>query len=140
MPSDATRLKAAVRTWAARVTEAAGQRTMEQMRQHEAPRKTGELARSAQVRPFRGSYSRFVTGVSFHVIQAATTDRGARPHVIRPRRPGGMLVFYWPKVGRVVHLRKVNHPGNRPQRWFAAGLRRWWPRSLRQEARRRPLR
>lgn len=138
MPSDATILKARLRTWAARVTEDAGRRTTAHMVQHEAPRKTGELAHSGRQRPFRGSYSRFTTGVSFHVIQAATTDKGARPHVIRPHRAPA-LVFYWPKAGRVVHLRKVNHPGNKPQRWFAPGLRRWWPRDLRAAARARRL-
>jgi len=36
---------------------------------------------------------------------------GTSPHVIRPRNAGGRLVFFWAKVGRVVSLKKVNHPG-----------------------------
>jgi len=36
---------------------------------------------------------------------------GARPHLIKPRNPKGRLVFFWRKVGRVVSLRSVNHPG-----------------------------
>ena len=38
---------------------------------------------------------------------------GTAPHVIRPHNPGGRLVFYWEKVGRVVSLKRVNHPGTR---------------------------
>jgi hypothetical protein len=44
---------------------------------------------------------------------AGAIDQGARPHVIRPRR-ARFLRFYWPKVGRVVFFRRVNHPGNKP--------------------------
>ena len=36
---------------------------------------------------------------------------GARPHRIVPRSPNGRLVFFWKKVGRIVSLRQVNHPG-----------------------------
>lgn len=36
---------------------------------------------------------------------------GAKPHKIRPRRPGGRLKFYWARAGRVVYLASVNHPG-----------------------------
>lgn len=38
---------------------------------------------------------------------------GTGPHVIRPRNPGGRLVFFWDKAGRVVYLKSVNHPGTR---------------------------
>jgi hypothetical protein len=53
---------------------------------------------------------------------ALANDQGAAPHVIRPKRKNGMLVFYWAKVGRVVHLRRVNHPGNRGYYWAERGL------------------
>lgn len=36
---------------------------------------------------------------------------GAKPHIIRPRRQGGMLRFYWARAGRVVYFRQVRHPG-----------------------------
>jgi hypothetical protein len=40
---------------------------------------------------------------------SAILERGSRPHVIRPRKPGGVLRF---RVnGRVVYAKKVNHPG-----------------------------
>lgn len=50
-------------------------------------------------------------------------DQGALPHRITPRSPTGMLVFYWAKVGQVVHLGGVIHPGNRPYLWAERGLR-----------------
>ena len=37
--------------------------------------------------------------------------QGTPAHDIRPRRPGGMLRFYWNRVGRVVHFKRVRHPG-----------------------------
>lgn len=42
---------------------------------------------------------------------------GTSAHVIRPRNPGGLLVFYWAKVGRIVHFKSVNHPGTRANRF-----------------------
>jgi len=47
---------------------------------------------------------------------------GTRPHVIRAvRKP--RLVFYWPKVGRVVSFKQVNHPGTQPNRFLTNALR-----------------
>lgn len=40
-------------------------------------------------------------------------EYGSSPHVILPVR-GDYLVFFWPKVGRRVRARRVNHPGTRP--------------------------
>lgn len=36
---------------------------------------------------------------------------GARAHVIRPRRPDGVLRFYWDRTGRVEYFKMVRHPG-----------------------------
>jgi len=46
---------------------------------------------------------------------------GTPPHVIRARRKP-MLVFYWPKVGRVVRFKQVNHPGTQPNRYLSDAL------------------
>lgn len=46
---------------------------------------------------------------------------GTTPHIIRPRS-APMLVFYWPKVGGVVRLLQVNHPGTRPNRYLTDAL------------------
>jgi hypothetical protein len=69
------------------------------------------------------------------VIQASTTDKGARPHVIVPRRAGGLLVFNWPKAGGTVFLRRVHHPGNPPDPWWRQTLERNWPQALKLAAR-----
>ena len=46
---------------------------------------------------------------------------GQRPHVIRPRREGGVLVF--DVGGRTVYARSVNHPGAQARTWWADALR-----------------
>jgi len=47
---------------------------------------------------------------------------GTSPHVIRPRNPGGRLVFFWDKVGAVVSLKKVNHPGTAANRFVQESI------------------
>lgn len=59
-------------------------------------------------------------------------DQGTMPHKITPKKPGGRLVFFWPKVGAVVHLKSVMHPGTRKYDFLTKGLRRAlgvWERS-----------
>ncbi len=46
---------------------------------------------------------------------------GTRPHIIRPRRPGGVLRFT--VGGRVVYARIVHHPGTRPNGFLLEALR-----------------
>jgi hypothetical protein len=58
------------------------------------------------------------------LIQAHTTESGARPHVIRARRAKA-LAFRPRGSGRVVIVKSVNHPGNPPRPWFAPSARRW---------------
>lgn len=104
-----------------------------------APKKTGRLWESIGI----GAKSRWARGIETHVGAnpagghgktgyAYWTDQGTRPHVIRPKASNrtGYLRFYWPKVGRVVRLRKVNHPGIRnPGHWAERGagaaIRAW---------------
>lgn len=82
-----------------------------------APHKTYELRNSIRVSSRRTGATTFRITAESPVVQAATTNTGARPHVIRPRR-AKVLSFYWPKVGQRVALRHVNHPGNRGSRWW----------------------
>lgn len=63
------------------------------------------------------------------VVEVAAIDpialwhhEGTRPHVIRARR-APFLVFFWPKVGRVVRFKQVNHPGTKPNRFLTNALR-----------------
>jgi hypothetical protein len=79
----------------------------------------------------RGPYSTGRTAASIHRVMwtqgstvrgevragtdyAAIAEGGARPHPIHPIRPDGTMVFYWRKVGRVVHFKRPHirmHPG-----------------------------
>lgn len=46
---------------------------------------------------------------------------GTRPHMIFPRRPGGVLRFT--VGGQVVYARFVSHPGTKPNHWLRDSLR-----------------
>lgn len=46
---------------------------------------------------------------------------GTPPHQIAARR-SPYLVFYWPKIGKVVVTKSVNHPGTKPQRFLVDAL------------------
>lgn len=72
---------------------------------------------------------RVVTGTPLPRVEVGSDDpialihhEGTQPHVIRPRN-AKLLVFYWPKAGRVVYREKVNHPGTRPNRFLTNALR-----------------
>jgi hypothetical protein len=81
-----------------------------------------------------------VTGVGDVIVTEAVVDvpyaepviKGARPHVIKPRK-GQFLAFAWGAApanirklpdGRVL-VRQVNHPGNEPNTFFVEGINRW---------------
>lgn len=60
--------------------------------------------------------------VGSDLVQAATTNSGARPHVIRPRRRKALRF----KVGgRTVFAKSVQHPGNRGTHWFDRAVEAW---------------
>lgn len=46
---------------------------------------------------------------------------GTVPHVIAARRKP-RLVFFWPRVGKVVYLKRVSHPGTQPNRYLTLAL------------------
>lgn len=54
---------------------------------------------------------------------------GTRPHVIRPRRRGGVLAFS--VAGRRVFARQVNHPGTQPTHFVERTVARTLPRVVR---------
>lgn len=49
---------------------------------------------------------------------------GTKPHVIKPRKTGGMLKFYWFKKARWMVLPQVKHPGQAANDFMIRGLRR----------------
>jgi hypothetical protein len=96
-----------------------------------APKKTGRLVESISV----GARSNWPRGIQISVGAnpsrgtskkgyAWWTSEGALPHPIdpKPRNKTGELVFFWAKVGHVVRLKHVNHPGIRnPSHWVMRG-------------------
>jgi hypothetical protein len=85
-----------------------------------APKKTGKLAASV-----RFSRKRYARGIGFEagstVKYALYQETGTPPHIIRAKR-AGMLTFFWPKVGHVVHFRSVRHPGNPGTHFLERGM------------------
>lgn len=68
--------------------------------------------------------------VAAPTIQAATTNYGARPHVIHPKRKQALAFRV---NGRRVVVRYVNHPGNQATHWWDKTLARRldiWRRAL----------
>lgn len=86
-----------------------------------APVKTGELARSiTATATLRGPVLTVTVGSD--LVQAATTNSGARPHTIRPRRARALRFTV---RGRVVYAKSVRHPGNRGTHWFDRAVEKW---------------
>jgi len=88
-----------------------------------APVETGVLKRSVTHTTPQVSDSQ----VSFTVqtgdlIQANTTEYGARPHVIVPRTKRALA---FRTNGTLVITKRVNHPGNKPDPWFYPTVNKW---------------
>lgn len=68
---------------------------------------------------------------SWTVSYAIIHELGSKPHIILPKNPNGKLVFFWPKVGRVVAFKSVQHPGTPAYRFLTEGMAaavRMWER------------
>ncbi len=85
-------------------------------------RRPGTLRDSIVKRPARTPDGDLVYYVGSNDPIAKLHHDGTPPHVIRARNKPA-LVFYWPKVGRVVSFRQVNHPGTKPNRYLTDALR-----------------
>jgi hypothetical protein len=66
--------------------------------------------------------------VEGHVIvkpeYARFVIHGTKPHVIKPKKPGGYLRFYWFKKAKWMVVRSVNHPGTAANDFMIRALRR----------------
>ena len=78
--------------------------------------KTGELLSTIRVEDELPSVL-VTAGRAGRTPQLGYQIYGTAPHVIRPRNPGGTLVFFWEKAGRMAYFKKVNHPGTRANRF-----------------------
>lgn len=105
------------------VAERAAAGMQAELRVH-APHRTYKLRQSIKVTSHRQSpYVFRITAETGDLVQARTTNTGARPHVIRARR-AKTLRFYWAKVGKVVTPISVRHPGNKGTRWWDRTIKR----------------
>lgn len=86
-----------------------------------APVDTGRLRASIRADPPRIFSLRGSVTVGSDVEYAGYVNDGTRPHVIRPRRTGGVLRFS--VGGQVVYARVVNHPGTRARPFLDRALR-----------------
>lgn len=70
----------------------------------------------------KGKWSR---GIEFQagsdVDYTLYMDQGTKPHVIKAKN-APYLTFFWPKVGRVVHFKSVQHPGTKPYKFLERGM------------------
>jgi hypothetical protein len=108
-------LLAKLSEWGAEVLDQAVDELVHQLDQA-VPHDTGELANSLTVR-VQDSPPTFGVEVSYSAPQAEWTEHGTSPH---PIEGNPLLVFYWERVGRVVFLRHVDHPGSDKHKgWFS---------------------
>lgn len=83
------------------------------------PRRSGALASSQRLRVRQVGLAAHGT-IWYPLDYAMSQHEGSRAHVIRPRKPGGQLVFF--HKGRLFRVSKVNHPGTKPTPWLYAAL------------------
>lgn len=137
MAVNTTALQARVRQFASAVMDDTLTAMPDQMRPY-APVGKGPGAGRLQQSIQRDQGS-FTTGDTIRgriiapVIQAKTTDQGSPPHVIRPKRIGGLLVFE-ASSGERVFARIVHHPGNEARPWWERALRASFEAQLRYAA------
>lgn len=81
----------------------------------------GSMGRTIRAQVRRGPGGEFQGVVNVRHPAALYVTGGTRPHIIRPRRPGGVLRFT--VNGQVVYARYVNHPGTRRNDFLKDALR-----------------
>lgn len=88
------------------------------------PYTTGRLAQSIHDDgPYIEPGNRIRGSVGSDLSYAAIVEKGASPHLIFPRPPKKFMKFYWRKVGRIVYLDKVRHPGMKGKGYLAEAAR-----------------
>lgn len=89
-----------------------------------APKQTGELAAGHETDyGHHGAKRDLESRVVAVPEHAAFVIKGTAPHVIKAKN-APRLVFFWPKAGRVVHFKSVNHPGTSANNYLQAALKR----------------
>lgn len=116
-----------------RMAEAGGDFLVERAK-HNTPVDTGELRESWHRSLLRESVDArgdraYASGAATDVEYAPYVEHGTglwgpkhAKYPIVPKKPGGVLAFYWGKVGRVVFLSRVMHPGAKGQPMIAPAV------------------
>ena len=96
----------------------------------EANKDTGHMATTTYVEPVMddGGFT-FTADVVIPAEYAEFVIHGTKPHVIRPRKSGGVLAFE-SGVGGTVYAHVVHHPGYRGNDFFFAPMPERWQRKL----------
>ena len=85
------------------------------------PVDTGKLRGSLQIRV---ETDRVTIGPNENIAPyGGYVEFGTKPHVIRPRNPGGVLVFKM--NGMTVYAKKVNHPATQAQPYVRPAFEAW---------------
>lgn len=92
-----------------------------EQKEHGYQNKTGRLTASMKWRTWEPSTFGYKGEIKTTAPYARFVDMGTRPHVIRAKG-GGMLRFYWPKVGAWVQFKQVQHPGFKGAGFSAAAV------------------
>lgn len=84
---------------------------------------TGALRDGIRLNRSRDTRGRYATGYDVESTAPHTlyVIKGTRPHKIEGNP---LLSFFWPKVGRNVVFRSVNHPGTRANNFLSRALRK----------------
>jgi len=89
--------------------------------QHRVPVKSRRLYNSLQI---RAEGQRVIIGPNLLIAPYAPyVDQGTKPHEIKPKRVGGVLVFT--VNGQKVFARKVHHPGTKAQPFVLPAFQAW---------------
>lgn len=75
--------------------------------------RTGKTRGSIRARQVSAYKWRFIAGGMSSLLNYGSGLQGPKgsKYTIRPRAIGGMLRFYWQKIGQNVEFKKVSHPG-----------------------------
>lgn len=135
MTVDVEALREQVREYAEARAHALGDQFIEVLRGN-MPRRTGDMAESAEVDSVRETSSGFAVSIIVRSPYArfqndGTGIYGPDGNPIYPRKRGGVLVFDWPAAGGVVFARHVR--GTEPTHFWERTLDQW-PRIIAEAA------
>lgn len=88
-----------------------------------ANKRSGAMAGSLTYKKGKTSKGIMFEAGSWSIPYTLFMEEGTKPHTITPKN-APRLVFFWPKAGKVMHLKSVNHPGTKPYGFLKEGLER----------------